>query len=132
MERSETYGKNTKYCIATFPYYNSRTNRNEFKERPMLVIGQADNTDFVTLPISKVSHRENVDIEYDVAIQISDYPLMNLRFDSFIRTHKQTITNKSSIIRQVVNVKEEYQDLWLDILSKVEIFQRNLTNTGLE
>jgi len=57
---------------------------------------------------------------------------MNLRFDSFIRTHKQTITNKSSIIRQVVNVKEEYQDLWLDILSKVEIFQRNLTNTGLE
>lgn len=120
------------YCIATFPYYNSRTNRNEFKERPMLVIGQADNTDFVTLPISKVSHRENVDIEYDVAIQISDYPLMNLRFDSFIRTHKQTITNKSSIIRLVVNVKEEYQDLWLDILSKVEIFQRNLTNTGLE
>lgn len=120
------------YCIATFPYYNSRTNRNEFKERPMLVIGQADNTDFVTLPISKVSHRENVDIEYDVAIQISDYPLMNLRFDSFIRTHKQTITNKSSIIKQVVNVKEEYQDLWLDILSKVEIFQRNLTNTGLE
>lgn len=120
------------YCIATFPYYNSRTNRNEFKERPMLVIGQEDNTDFVTLPISKVSHRENVDIEYDVAIQISDYPLMNLRFDSFIRTHKQTITNKSSIIRQVVNVKEEYQDLWLDILSKVEIFQRNLTNTGLE
>lgn len=120
------------YCIATFPYYNSRTNRNEFKERPMLVIGQADNTDFVTLPISKVSHRENVDIEYDVVIQISDYPLMNLRFDSFIRTHKQTITNKSSIIRQVVNVKEEYQDLWLDILSKVEIFQRNLTNTGLE
>lgn len=89
------------YCIATFPYYNSRTNRNEFKERPMLVIGQADNTDFVTLPISKVSHRENVDIEYDVAIQISDYPLMNLRFDSFIRTHKQTITNKSSIIRLV-------------------------------
>lgn len=120
------------YCIATFPYYNSRTNRNEFKERPILVIGQADNTDFVTLPISKVSHRENVDIEYDVAIPISDYPLMNLRFDSFIRTHKQTITNKSSIIRQVVNVKEEYQDLWLDILSKVEIFQRNLTNTGLE
>lgn len=120
------------YCIATFPYYNSRTNRNEFKERPMLVIGQADNSDFVILPISKVSHRENVDIEYDVAIQISDYPLMNLRFDSFIRTHKQTITNKSSIIRQVVNVKEEYQDLWLDILSKVEIFQRNLTNTGLE
>ena len=120
------------YCIATFPYYNIRTNRNEFKERPMLVIGQADNTDFVTLPVSKVSHRENVDIEYDVAIQISDYPLMNLRFDSFIRTHKQTITNKSSIIREVVNVEEEYQDLWLDILSKVEIFQKNLTNTGLE
>lgn len=55
------------YYIATFPYFNIRINRKEFKERPMLVIGQADNTDFVTLPISKVSHRENVDIEYDVA-----------------------------------------------------------------
>lgn len=53
----------------------------------------------------------------------------NLRKDQCLL---QTITNKSSIIRQVVNVKEEYQDLWLDILSKVEIFQRNLTNTGLE
>lgn len=84
------------------------------------------------MPISRVSHRENIDIEYDVSIQIADYPLMNLHADSFVRTHKQTITNRASITRCVANVKEEYQDLWLDILSKVEAFQKNLTNKGLE
>ena len=120
------------YCIATFPYYDNQKHRNAFKRRPVLVISKADDTDFVTLPISKVSHRENLDIEYDIAIQIADYPLMNLHTDSFIRTHKQTITNKSSIIKQVVNVKEKYQDLWLEILSKGEDFQMNLINTGLE
>lgn len=120
------------YCIATFPYYDNRKHKNAFKRRPVLVIGKADDTDFVTLPISKVSHRENVDIEYDISIQIADYPLMNLTSDSFVRTHKQTITNGADISRFVVNIKEEYQDLWLEILSKVEDFQRNLTNTGLE
>ena len=67
------------YCIATFPYYDNQNNRNAFKRRPMLVIGQADTSDFVTLPISKVSYRENIDIEYDIAIQIADYPRMQLR-----------------------------------------------------
>lgn len=120
------------YCIATFPYYDNQKGKNAFKRRPVLVIGKADDTDFVTLPISKVSHRENIDIEYDISIQIADYPLMNLHTDSFVRTHKQTITNSADISRFVVNIKEEYQDLWLEILSKVEDFQRNLTNTGLE
>jgi hypothetical protein len=120
------------YCIATFPYYDRQNHRNDFKRRPVLVIGKADDTDFVTLPISRVSHRENIDIEYDISIQIADYPLMNLHADSFVRTHKQTITNRASITRCVVNIKEEYQDLWLDILSKVEDFQKNLINTGLE
>lgn len=55
------------YCIATFPYYDNQNNRNAFKRRPMLVIGQADTSDFVTLPISKVSYRENIDIEYDIS-----------------------------------------------------------------
>jgi len=113
------------YCIATFPYYDNQNNRNAFKRRPMLVIGQADTSDFVTLPISKVSYRENIDIEYDIAIQIADYPRMQLRSDSYVRTHKQTITHRADITRSVVNVKEEYPDLWLEILSKVEDFQRN-------
>ncbi|EHM43272.1 hypothetical protein [Anaeroglobus geminatus] len=120
------------YCIATFPYYDNQNNRNAFKRRPMLVIGQADTSDFVTLPISKVSYRENIDIEYDIAIQIADYPRMQSRSDSYVRTHKQTITHRADITRSVVNVKEEYSDLWLEILSKVEDFQRKLTNTGLE
>lgn len=119
------------YCIATFPYYDARNNRNSFKKRPILVIGEADSSDYITLPISKISHSENVDIEYDISVKIAEYPLMQLRFDSYVRTHKQTVTNKAAITRNIINVKEEYQDLWIEILSKVEDFQRKLTSAGL-
>lgn len=43
------------FCVATFPYYDTSTGRNKFKKRPMIILGQADSSDYVTLPVSKVS-----------------------------------------------------------------------------
>lgn len=120
------------YCIAIFPYYDTRVGKMRFKKRPICIIGKADSLDYITLPISKVSHRENIDGEYDIEIMSKDYPLMNLKFDSYIRTHKQTVTHQAEIIKQVTNLKEEYSELWLEILSKVEDFQRQVINAGLE
>ena len=48
------------FCVATFPYYDTSTGRNKFKKRPMIILGQADSSDYVTLPVSKVSIKETL------------------------------------------------------------------------
>ena len=118
------------YCIATFPYYDNQHKKMSFKKRPMLIIGQADSSDYVTLSVSKVSHRANIEADYDLSIKIIEYPLMNLTFDSYIRTHKQTITNRAGI-RPILDLKVNYPDLWIEVLSKVEAFQKQLIAEGL-
>ncbi len=97
------------FCVATFPYYDTSTGRNKFKKRPMIILGQADSSDYVTLPVSKVSIKENIDDEYDLEIVCDEYPLLNLNCTSYIRTHKQTITNKNGI-RTIISVKDTYPE----------------------
>lgn len=72
------------FCVATFPYYDTSTGRNKFKKRPMIILGQADSSDYVTLPVSKVSIKENIDDEYDLEIVCDEYPLLNLNCTSYI------------------------------------------------
>lgn len=119
------------FCVATFPYYDTSTGRNKFKKRPMIILGQADSSDYVTLPVSKVSIKENIDDEYDLEIVCDEYPLLNLNCTSYIRTHKQTITNRNGI-RTIISVKDTYPELWLSILQKVEDFQKKIIDHGLE
>ena len=119
------------FCVATFPYYDTSTGRNKFKKRPMIILGQADSSDYVTLPVSKVSIKENIDDEYDLEIVCDEYPLLNLNCTSYIRTHKQTITNKNGI-RTIISVKDTYPELWLSILQKIEDFQKKIIDHGLE
>mgnify|MGYP003598940228 FL=1 len=119
------------FCVATFPYYDTSTGRNKFKKRPMIILGQADSSDYVTLPVSKVSIKENIDDEYDLEIVCDEYPLLNLNCTSYIRTHKQTITNRNGI-RTIISVKDTYPELWLSILQKIENFQKKIIDHGLE
>ncbi len=35
-----------KAYISTFKYYDNRTHRMAFKNRPVLIVGQADNSDY--------------------------------------------------------------------------------------
>lgn len=119
------------FCVATFPYYDTSTGRNKFKKRPMIILGQADSFDYVTLSVSKVSIKENIDDEYDLEIVCDEYPLLNLNCTSYIRTHKQTITNRNGI-RTIISVKDTYPELWLSILQKIEDFQKKIIDHGLE
>ena len=119
------------FCVATFPYYDTSTGRNKFKKRPMIILGQADSSDYVTLPVSKVSIKENIDDEYDLEIVCDEYPLLNLNCTSYIRTHKQTITNRNGL-RTIISVKDTYPELWLSILQKIENFQKKIIDHGLE
>lgn len=42
---------------ATFKYYDSSLHKMAFKKRPVLIIGKADERDYVILPISRVPEK---------------------------------------------------------------------------
>jgi len=63
-----------KICKAITPFYDFKSHKMKNKSRPALVLAKADNEDYVVIPISKVSHSENIDSYYDVKIDPLNYP----------------------------------------------------------
>ncbi len=58
---------------AIFKYYDNLNHRMAFKKRPVLIIGEVDQKDYVTLPISRVTKKEHLDMHYDFEMQSKDY-----------------------------------------------------------
>ncbi len=114
-----------KVCVSTFPFFNVKTGKNEFKGRPVLIIGVADSTDYVALPLSRVTKSEYIDDEFDICVNPADYPRLNLTAVSYIRTHKQTIVNKATL-RITADLKAEYSQLFARILDTLEKFNKCL------
>lgn len=112
--------------ISVFKFYDAKKGKMGFKKRPVLVIGKADDTDYVVLPISRVTKRENLDLIYDIEVEKEKFPLMNLKENSYIRTHKQAVLNKGDLIHKVVNIKSEYSSLYHLVIKNVEDFQVEL------
>ena len=53
-----------KIYTVLFPYYDRKLQRNPYKKRPILIIAGSRNNDFTVLPVSSVSIKKNLDIEY--------------------------------------------------------------------
>lgn len=117
-----------KICISAFKYYDSAKHRMAFKGRPVLIIGQADAGDYVALPISRVTKRENLDEHFDYEMKPGDYAESSLQLSevSFIRTHKQAVLNAGDITKEVIDLKAEFPDVFTQILDLVEEFQKKM------
>lgn len=113
------------------PYYDVRTGRNSFKRRPVLIISGPQNNDYTVLPVSTVSRKENLDRDFDIEVEPSDYPNLNLNHTCYIRTHKQTTVHKASLVRKIADMKSEYEDLYLEILEKCEEFHKSVIDNAL-
>lgn len=120
-----------KAYVSTFQFYNNRTHRMEFKNRPVLIVGQADATDYVILPISRVTNSANLDVDYDFPIEPQDVPLMNLKQTSYIRTHKQSVVHSGELTREIVDFRKEYSDKYFDVIAKMKEFQKNIIDNAL-
>lgn len=119
-----------KAYVSTFPFYDNKTGLMSFKNRPVLIVGRADNSDYVVLPISRVTNQNNLDSYYDVPIDTADVPLMNLKQKSYIRTHKQSVIHVRELTKEIVDFKTEYTDIYLDVLSKMKEFQKELISNA--
>jgi len=119
------------YSIIT-PYYDLRTGRNAFKSRPALILSDIRNNDYTVLPISTVSRQENRDTEYDIAIDITVYPNLNLRRNCFVRTHKQTTVHRAELGAEISDLKGSYPELFEEILQHLNQFNSELFNRAME
>ena len=120
-----------KVYVSIFKYYDNIKGKMSFKNRPVLIVGKADNTDYIILPISRVTKRENLDEYYDVLLNPDAVPKLNLTQYSYVRTHKQSVVNIVELYREITDFKKDYMDIYLDIISKMEEFQKNLIDNAL-
>ena len=120
-----------KIYSTVFPYYDSKTQKNSFKKRPVLIIGGPRNNDYTVLPISTVAKKANLDSEYDLEINPANYPLLHLDKLSYVRVHKQTTVHKVSLTSLIGDMKTEYADLYLNVLEKLEEFNKITIDNAL-
>lgn len=113
---------------AIFKYYDNVNRRMAFKKRPVLIIGKADQKDYVALPVSRVTKKEHLDMQYDFEMQSKDYPLLSLKATSYIRTHKQTVVNNGELGDCIADFREKYPDAYISVMALVEGFQKELIN----
>lgn len=120
-----------KACVSVTKYYDSKAGRMGLKKRPVLIIGKSDLTDYVALPISRITRSQHIDPEYDYPLEIADYPLMNLTAKSYVRAHKQFVVNAAEITETICDFRSAYPEAYLDALKLVERFQSELLNSAL-
>lgn len=120
-----------KAYVSTFPFYDSRTRKMSFKSRPVLIVGKADSDDYIVLPISRVTNTANLDSNYDLMLDPIKVPMMNLKQCSYVRTHKQSVIHAKELTKEIVDFKNVYEDIYLEIISKMEEFQKALVLDAL-
>lgn len=118
-----------------FPYYDSYSGKIKFKKRPALVLNKENDSykaDLTVLPVSSVTHRTNLSLEYDIEIKKSVYPDLNLdKETSFIRVHKPYTVNSKDCIDVICDdVRLYYEDLAEDILIKFKKFAITIIEYG--
>ncbi len=57
--------------------------------------------------------------------------MMNLTQTSYIRTHKQSIVNVGELIKEIVDFRNEYADIYVDVIGKMEEFQESVVDNAL-
>ncbi len=117
-------------CISAFKYYDNVKHRMAFKGRPVRIIGQADNSDYVVLPISRVTKKENLNLHYDYEMRPETYSETSLQLStvSYVRTHKRAVLNSGKITKQVLDLKHDFPRVYAEIINLVKEFQKKLIN----
>ena len=120
-----------KVCGFVMPFFNTASGVNDFKMRPVLVVGIADKDDLNVLPISKVTKRAFLSPKYDYELVPATYPLLNLTDVSYVRIHKQTVVHTASVVKQYGDMKLHYPDLFLEILTLLDAYNQMLVSDAL-
>lgn len=114
------------------PFYNVKTRQVDMKSRPGLIIAQADDTDYVVLPVSRVTDSRRIDAVYDIKVDPAVYPALSLTSISYVRTHKQTVIHVAEIGDKISDMRSCCEDLYLQVLSMRAQFSEEITKQSIE
>ena len=117
---------------SVFPYYDSKAGKNSFKKRPVLIISGPRNNDYTVLPVSSVSIKSNLDPDYDIEIDPVKYTKLGLTKVCYVRVHKQTIVHQGALTTMLGDLKNDYADLYLDIMLKLDSFNKEVMENSLK
>nr|WP_241864546.1 type II toxin-antitoxin system PemK/MazF family toxin [Staphylococcus massiliensis] len=118
-------------AITRLPYYNIKDKKIAYKARPVLIIGAELKTlpcDFTVLPLSSISDKSKISLEFDYEISSKDCRKYNLKNNlSFIRTHKPTTINSRDVHNKVIcNLRLLDYQTYLIIEQKYHKFSKTL------
>ena len=115
-------------------YYDARLQRISIKSRPALVLKSPEDDDYVVLPISTIPNRTNVNPVYDIEIDPSKFSRINLTRLSYVRTHRMISIPMQQIDTSIIigDLKLDYEELFLEIVEKVEQFHNEIMEGLLE
>lgn len=122
-----------KICTSMTEFFDTKTQTTKIKSRPVLVLDNTRNNDYTVLPISTITIKANIDACYDVKIDPLIYPKLKLKKISYVRTHKRTYIHQASIDRNNIigDLKKDYEELFLEILEKVQKFDNEVIDNAL-
>ena len=112
-------------------FYDLKTRSTRKKVRPVLIVGGPRNNDYIVLPISTVSKRENLDADYDILIDEAERGVLHLSQECYIRAHKQMPIHQAQLVRRKGDMKADLPDLYLLALEKMERFQKSISEHAL-
>lgn len=113
------------------PFFDIKAKKHSLKSRPVLIIAAERNNDYTILPISSVSKRQYLDADFDIELDPEQYSQLNLTKLCYVRAHKQMPMHKSSIGKEISDLKALYPELFLLILKKLEEWNRLLSTNAL-
>ena len=114
-------------------FYDVKNQKNSIKARPVLILSDVRNNDFTVLPISTISNTQNIDWDYDIEVNPQIYQKLNLKKISYIRTHKRIYLHQAGVDKTKIlgDIKNDYPNLFLEILEKMEKFNKEILENAL-
>ena len=122
-----------KIYVSMVEFYDAKNQKNSIKARPVLILSDVRNNDFTVLPISTISNTQNIDWDYDIEVNPQIYQNLNLKKISYIRTHKRIYLHQAGVDKTKIlgDIKNDYPNLFLEILEKMEKFNKEILENAL-
>lgn len=117
--------------LSIVDFYDTKLQRTSRKTRPVLIVDGPHENDYIVLPISTITKRQNLNPYYDILIPPQDRVTLNLPKECFIRTHKQVPIHGGSLHKLIGNMKSDIPDLYIDAIAKMEEFQRRIVTSTI-
>lgn len=117
-----------KVYLSQVDFYDVRIKAMGRKARPVLIVGGPYENDYIVLPISTISRRENLNPHYDLPISPQERMTLNLTRECFIRTHKQMTVHRAALIKELGDMKQFIPELYLKTIAKMEEFQKQIVD----